>query len=46
MLTLNTGLGIAASAASIAIVAAAAAPAIAKDSADTKVVHCYGINSC
>jgi hypothetical protein len=45
MLTYNSGIGMAASAAAIAIVAAAA-PAVAQDSADTKVVHCYGINSC
>lgn len=45
MLTYNSGMGLAASAAAIAIVSAATL-AVAKDGADTKVVHCYGVNSC
>ncbi|HTG39136.1 hypothetical protein [Sphingomonas sp.] len=47
MLTLDTGIGMAASAAVIAI-AAASAPtaAFAQDGASGEVVHCYGINTC
>ncbi len=46
MTTSRTFTGFAAAAAVMAFANLASAPAVAKDTKDAKVVHCYGVNSC